>query len=137
MTKEEKFLYDIEYDVSSAFLTRKGIELTAKERSQLNAIMGEQGLFRNSISRIMNTANARNTIKELKEARRSGITSKTVPIGKYDQIHIMLRDAQTIAEEDAFNRLDFEMQDSIQQRIRLRKINLERAEMGIIPSNRY
>ena len=99
--------------------------------------MGEQGLFRNSISRIMNTANARNTIKELKEARRSGITSKTVPIGKYDQIHIMLRDAQTIAEEDAFNRLDFEMQDSIQQRIRLRKINLERAEMGIIPSNRY
>ena len=137
MSKEEKFLYDIEYDVSSAFTTRNGVELTAPERAELNAIMGRTGSFRESISNIMRTADARNTIKELKEARRNGITSETTPIGKYDQIHIMLSQAQKQAEELAFNQLDFEMQSAIQQRIQLRKINMERAEMGIIPGNRY
>ena len=137
MSKEEKFLYDIEYDVSSAFTTRNGVELTAPERAELNAIMGRTGSFRESISNIMRTADARNTIKELKEARRNGITSETTPIGKYDQIHILLSQAQKQAEELAFNELDFEMQSDIQQRIQLRKINMERAEMGIIPGNRY
>ena len=137
MSKEEKFLYDIEYDVSSAFTTRNGVELTAPERAELNAIMGRMGSFRESISNIMRTADSRNTIKELQEARRNGITSETTPIGKYDQIHILLSQAQKQAEELAFNELDFEMQSDIQQRIQLRKINMERAEMGIIPGNRY
>ena len=137
MSKEEKFLYDIEYDVSSAFFTRKGVKLEAFERAELNAIMGKSGVFRDSIRSIMNTAEARNTIKELREARRSGVTSETIPIGKYDQIHIMLAEAQKRAEELAFEQLDFEMQSAIQQRIQLRKMNLERAEMGIIPGHRY
>ena len=137
MSKEEKFLYDIEYDVSSAFRTRNGVELTAPERAQLNAIMGKMGSFRESIGNIMRTADARNTIKELQDARRNGITSETTPIGKYDQIHMMLNQAQKQAEELAFNELEHEMQSAIQQRIQLRKINLERAEMGIIPGYRY
>ena len=85
----------------------------------------------------MRTADARNTIKELQDARRNGITSETTPIGKYDQIHMMLNQAQKQAEALAFNELDHEMQSAIQQRIQLRKINLERAEMGIIPGYRY
>ena len=137
MSKEEKFLYDIEYDVSSAFGTRNGVELTAKERAKLFSIMGEMGSFKQDIGPIMRSADARNTIQELKEARRSGVTSKTTPIGKYDRIHIMLHEAQKRAEEAAFRELDFEMQNAIQQRIHLRKVNLERAEMGLIPGNRY
>jgi len=137
MSKEEKFLYDIEYDVSSAFKTRNGVELKANERAELNAIMGKTGSFRNSISNIMRTAEARNTIKELQDARRNGINSETTPIGKYDQIHIMLSEAQKEAEELAFFELDSVMRDEIQQRIMLRKLNNERAEMGIIPGNRY
>jgi hypothetical protein len=137
MSKEEKFLYDIEYDVSSAFTTRDGVELTNNERAELYSIMGKMGVFKEDIGPIMRSADARNTIKELKEARRNRIDSKTVPIGKYDRIHIMLNKAQKRAEELAFNQLDFEMQSDIQQRIQLRKINMERAEMGIIPGNRY
>ena len=137
MSKEEKFLYDIEYDVSSAFRTRNGVTLEAPERAELNAIMGRMEVFKEAIGNIMRTADARNTIQELKEARRSGVTSETTPIGKYDQIHIMLNQAQKQAEELAFKELDFEMQSAIQQRIHLRKVNLERAEMGIIPGNRY
>ena len=42
MTKEEKFLYDIEYDVSSAFKKRQGVNLDKSERNALNAEMGRR-----------------------------------------------------------------------------------------------
>ena len=139
MSKEEQFLYDIEYDVSSAFKTRNGVELLAEERAELNAKMGKRGFFRQEINRISKIADVRNTIKELKEARRfpNFISSERLPIGKYDQIHILLKDAQKQAEELAFAELDFEMQDTIQQRINLKKMNDRNAELGIIPTNRY
>ena len=95
--------------------------------------MGDQGLFRDEINRIRKTADARNTIKDLQALRRQGIDSEAVPIGKYDQIHMMLRDAQKIAEERAFQSLDPQMQADIEQRVLLRKINNKRAEEGIAP----
>ena len=139
MTKEEKFLYDIEYDVSSAFKKRQGIDLTADERNALNAEMGRMQYFAREINRIRKTADARNTINELKTMRRKFVGSEEVPIGKYDQIHMMLRDAQKSAEELAFNNLEPEMRNAIEQRIMVKKINDQRAEQGIapIPTNRY
>ena len=43
---------------------------------------------------VMKTAEARNTIKELRAMRRPPkfVGSQDVPIAKYDQIHMMLRD---------------------------------------------
>jgi hypothetical protein len=139
MTKEEKFLYDIEYDVSSAFKKRNGVDLTPKERNELNAAMGSMGYFRKEINRISKLAETRNTIKELKTARRSLITSEKVPISKYDQIHVELRAAQKQAEELAFQSLAPDVRNAIEQRIMLEKINDENALMGIlpIPTNRY
>ena len=139
MTKEEKFLYDIEYDVSSAFKKREGVDLLADERNALNAEMGSMGYFRKEIARIARTAEARNTINELKTMRRKFVGSQDVPIGKYDQIHMMLREAQKNAEELAFNNLKPEMRNAIEQRIMVKKINDQRAEQGIapIPTNRY
>ena len=139
MTKEEKFLYDIEYDVSSAFKNRQGVELNAAERNALNAEMGRMGFFRKEIARIAKTAEARNTIQELKEMRRKFVGSKDVPIGKYDQIHMMLRIAQKDAEELAFANLAPEMRNAIEQRIAIKKINDQRAEQGLspVPTNRY
>ena len=139
MTKEEKFLYDIEYDVSSAFKKRHGVDLTPQERNDLNATMGSMGYFRKEINRISKLAETRNTIKELKTARRSLITSEKVPISKYDQIHVELRAAQKQAEELAFQSLAPDVRNAIEQRIMLEKINDENALMGIlpIPTNRY
>jgi hypothetical protein len=141
MTKEEKFLYDIEYDVSSAFRKREGVDLTAAERNELNTIMGDQGFFRDEINRISKTAEARNTIKELRAMRRppNFVGSQDVPIAKYDQIHMMLRDAQKAAEQRAFESLDPEIRNAIEQRIMVKKINDQRAEQGLspIPTNRY
>ncbi len=133
MTDEEKFLYNIEYDVSSAFRTRNGVKLEADERAELNAIMGTEGQFRQSIKNIMRTAEARNTIKELQDARRSGIDSFTTPIGKYDQIHMMLAEAQKQAEENAFYLLEASKRKGIEERIMLQKLNNQNAELGIIP----
>lgn len=139
MTKEEKFLYDIEYDVSSAFKKRQGIDLDASERNALNVEMGRMGFFRKEIARIARTAEARNTIKELKTMRRQFVGSQDVPIGKYDQIHMMLREAQKQAEELAFKNLSPEIRNAIEQRIMVKKINDQRAQQGIvpIPTNRY
>ncbi len=139
MTKEEKFLYDIEYDVSSAFRNREGVELSAAERNALNAEMGRMQYFAREIARISKTAEARNTIQELKEMRRKFVGSKDVPIGKYDQIHMMLRIAQKDAEELAFANLAPEMRNAIEQRIAIKKINDQRAEQGLspVPTNRY
>ena len=139
MTKEEKFLYDIEYDVSSAFKKREGVDLMADERNALNAEMGKMGFFRKEINRIAKTAEARNTINELKTMRRQFIGSDEVPIGKYDQIHMMLREAQKNAEELAYNNLAPEVRNAIDQRIMIKKMNDQRAEQGImpIPTNRY
>jgi hypothetical protein len=141
MTKEEKFLYDIEYDVSSAFKKRQGVNLEATERNALNAEMGKQGYFRQEVARIMKTADARNTINELKAMRRppNFIGSQDTPIGQYDQIHMMLRAAQKEAEERSFNMLTPEMKAAIEQRIRVKQINTTRAQQGLgpIPTNRY
>ena len=139
MSKEEKFLYDIEYDVSSAFKKREGVDLMADERNALNAEMGRMGFFKKEINRIAKTAEARNTINELKTMRRQFIGSDEVPIGKYDQIHMMLREAQKNAEELAYRNLEPEVRNAIDQRIMIKKMNDQRAEQGImpIPTNRY
>ncbi len=133
MTKEEKFLYDIQYDVSSAFKKRSGVDLTAKERNALNVEMGEMGIFKKEIERIANTAEARNSIQELKIMRRSGITSEELDISRYDQIHMMLKDAQKRAEELAFNNLEPDIRNAIEQRILLKQMNDSRAMAGKAP----
>ena len=139
MSEEEKFLYDIEYDVSSAFKKRQGVDLTPKERNLLNAEMGRMKYFRNQIKRISKLAETRNTINELKQMRRSAVTSEQVPIDKYDMIHMQLRTAQKQAEELAYGALDPKVRNAIESRIMIKKLTETRAKMGtsFIPTNRY
>ena len=49
----------------------------------------------------------------------------------------MLRDAQKPAEDLAYEALDSEMKNGIQQRILIQQINNRNAAQGIIPTNRY
>jgi hypothetical protein len=133
MSKEEQFLYDIEYDVSSAFKKRNGVDLLNTERAELSSLMGKRGYFKEQIKNIMRTADARNTINELQEARRRGIKSDQLPIGKYDQIHMMLDTALKNAEELAFGELESPVRLSIEQRIMEKQITDQRAEQGLMP----
>jgi hypothetical protein len=130
---EEKFLNDIEYDSSSLFKTREGVEILPKERSKLSELMGERGYWRSEISRISKLAAARSTVKELKEARSKGVRSEDTPIGQYDLIHMELDKARKNAEKLAFNDLDLGMKGEIQKRIVEKKSKENQAMRGIIP----
>ena len=135
MTEEEQFLYDIEYDVSSSFSTKNGVKLTGQEQAALFEKMGEQKYFKQEIKRISRVAEARNTIEELKKMRRfpNFITSQKSPIGLYDGIHAQLDAAKKEAEARAYDALDFEVKNGIDQRIRLKEINDQRAKQGLQP----
>jgi hypothetical protein len=65
--------------------------------------------------------------------RRSGITSEELDISRYDQIHMMLKDAQKRAEELAFNNLEPDIRNAIEQRILLKQMNDSRAMAGKAP----
>jgi hypothetical protein len=49
----------------------------------------------------------------------------------------MLRDAQKLAEDLAYEALDSEMKNGIQQRILIKQQNDRNSAQGIIPTNRY
>ena len=130
---EEKFLNDIEYDSSSLFKTREGVEILPEERSKLSELMGERGYWRGEIARISKLADARSTVKELKEARSQGVSAEDTPIGKYDLIFMELDEARKKAEKLAFDDLDLGMKGDIQKRIAEKKAKENQAMRGIIP----
>ena len=132
-SKEEKFLEEIEFDIASTFKKRDGVELNPRERSELFRLMGEQGYFKKRIASIMNTAKARNTVNELREARLRGVTSDQVSLNDYDQIHYLLGLAQRDAEQQAYNELDNDIKLSIEARILAARQSKTRAEMSIMP----
>jgi hypothetical protein len=130
---EEKFLDQIEFSLSTSFKKRDGVELDNTERSELFRLMGEQEYFKKRVRSIMNTAEARNTIQELKEARRRGVDSERLPLKNYDNIHYMLGVALRDAEQQAYNELNSDMRLAIEARILAAQTVETRAEMGIIP----
>jgi hypothetical protein len=130
---EEKFLDEIEFSLSTSFKTRDGVKLENTERSELFRLMGEQEYFKKRVRSIMNTAQARNTVQELKEARRRGVDSERLPLKHYDNIHYMLGVALRDAEQQAYNELNSDMRLAIEARVLAAKTVETRAEMGIIP----
>ena len=133
-TEEERFLQDIEFDIATTFKTRKGVELQPDERSELFRIMGEQGFFKQRIKAISKTAEARNTIAELREARKNNITSEQTSIDSYDRIHYLLGVALRDAERMAFSELDSDMQIAIEARRQAAAAAERAAEAGRIPA---
>ena len=130
---EEKFLEDIEFDISTSFKTRDGIELTPSERSELFRLMGERGYFRDQINQIRKTAKARKTIERLREARLRGVTSEQLDIENFDLIHYQLGVAKRNAETFAFADLDSDMRTAIDARILAARQQEEQEKMGMVP----
>jgi len=130
---EEKFLEEIEFDLTSAFKKQDGVELDSKERSELFRLMGEQEYFKKRVRNIMNTAKARNTINEIKEARLRGVRSDEVSLKHYDNIHYELGVAKREAEQQAFTELNADMKLAIQARQLAAQQQETQSRMGIIP----
>lgn len=132
-TKEEKFLEEIEFDISTSFKKRDGVELNPRERSELFRLMGEQEYFKTRISSIMQTAQSRKTIERLKQARQGGVRSDQLDLKDFDLVHYQLGVALREAENAAYAALDSDIRLAIEARILARKQQKEKAEMGIIP----
>ena len=115
---EEKFLQEIEYDVTTSFRTKDGVKLTREERSELFRIMGEDGYFKASISEIMSDAKDWQTIAKLKKERRMPnlVSSEDISLKKWHDIHVRLNEAQRAAEALAYARMDADMYAAIEMR---------------------
>jgi len=132
-SEEERFLQDIEFDISTTFSKREGVKLLPEERSELFRLMGEQGFFKKRVKSIMNSAAAFNTIEALKEARRNGKTSEQVSLDDFDRIHYQLGVALRDAEKNAFFELDSDMRTAIEARQQAAIEVKRRSEAGIVP----
>ena len=133
-SKEERFLQDIEFDISTTFKKRKGVELMPSERSELFRLMGEQGYFRQRINAISRSAMARRTIERLREARKNGVTSEETSLDDFDLVHYDLGVALREAEEFAFGELDSDMRIAIEARRQAALAAEAAAESGRIPA---
>ena len=133
-SEEERFLQDIEFDVSTTFKNRKGVELTPAERSELFRLMGEQGYFRKRIAAIRRSAKARNTIERLREARKNGVTSEETSLDDFNLVHYDLGVALREAEEFAFADLDSDLRIAIEARRQAALAAEAAAEGGRIPA---
>ena len=130
---EEKFLQDIEFDLATTFKTRDGVDLQPKERSELFRLMGEQGVFRDHIRRMMNSATGRTAVEQLKAARRGGISSEQLPLDKYKKMRYQIYQGLSSAEDLAFAALDADMRTAIEVRRLAGEYRDLDAEAGIIP----
>ena len=131
---EEKFLQDIEFDISTTFKKRKGVKLLPAERSELFRLMGERGYFRERIAAIMRSAKARNTIERLREARKAGVSSEETSLDDFDLVHYDLGVALREAEQRAFEELDSDMRIAIEARRQAALAAKAAAEGGRIPA---
>ena len=129
---EEKFLEEMEFDMSTTFKTRNGVKLKAAERSALFQLMGEQGYFKGSIQDIMRDAGDWQSIAKLRKLRRQGVKSDQVSLDKWHDIHVRLSDAKRAAEDFAFGSLNNNLMQPIEQRIDEKALAEEAATTGDI-----
>ena len=95
--------------------------------------MGEQGLFKQGITRMMNTTDGKRAVEQLKAARRGGITSEKLPLDNFYKMRFQLNQALNKAEDNAFAALESDMKMAIEVRRLAAARAEEQAEAGIIP----
>ena len=81
MSPEKEFLVEIEFDGRPQLNKNgNGIEYTPEERSQVTKLMGEDGVFKREVNKIMNSKEGKEFRKAYKEANKTGtvIDKKTL-----------------------------------------------------------
>ena len=104
---EEEFLKHVEYDVSTTFKTKGGVKIPLGIQSELSRLMGEDGHFQRGIKEVMNSVKDWKSMESFEKMRSEG---KEVDIKKWHNIHARLRQYQKFAEQQAYRRLQPEMQ---------------------------
>ena len=103
MSPEKEFLMEIEFDGRPQLNTNgKGIEYSPEERSQVTQLMGQDGIFRDEVRKIMNSPAGKNFRKNYKKAQDTGIELERKD---FDNIHYLLTNALRKAQRFAEHRI--------------------------------
>jgi hypothetical protein len=81
----------------------------------------------------MKTAESRQTIERLREARLKGMSSEKLSLDNFDNIHYQLEVAKRDAEKLAFAELNSDLSAAIDARIVAQKMMATQEKQGIIP----
>ncbi len=151
-SKERQFLIDIEFNSSPTMnLSQRGAVLENHEITAINSKIGEQGIYREELRKIIRDANRltytasdgtvyKGFVNIIQAQRRGLISSEILDSAKYADIFSRIRIAYSRAKKFAENTLDEPMRSGIRQREydlkkqvqnqRLGKIN----ELPLIPT---
>ena len=119
MSPEKEFLVEIEFD-SRPQLNKNGngIEYTPEERSQVTQLMGEDGLFKDEVKKIMNSKEGREFRRLYKEMNKTGAVIDKDKLGLLQtKVNDALRRAQLYAERRILLRDQVEEKTYLNKRI--------------------
>lgn len=102
LSPEREFLIEVEYDARPTFYkSTKGIPYTPEERSELFRIMGESGMIKEELQRIMNRKPAQEFRRQIHEQRL--LKRKSIDEKLWNNVHyeitVAMRAAQKRAED--------------------------------------
>ena len=122
-SKERQFLIDIEFNSSPTMnLSQKGAVLQNHEIAAINSKIGEQGLYKKEIRKIMKDAEKleyqghKGFVNIIKAQRRGLISSEILDTAKYANIFNRLTQAYSRAKRLAQNSLAEPMRSAIRER---------------------
>jgi len=100
VSPEKQFLIDVEFDARPTLRTNgKGVEYTPAQRSQVTDLMGQDGIFKKEIQRIMNTTDAKAFRKEFKDVQSRGANINVETFQNIQvELNMALRKSQRWAE---------------------------------------
>ena len=129
-----KWLIDIGYDTRPIFVKGDdGIEFTNDEQSELYALVGKNGYFRQKVLEIMKRKDAKEFGRTMRTLRRQGYTSEQYPIEKFGYLFIELDTHMRAARDAAIG--DLSNYDEILIRQHEAMKQRQRAEEGILPDD--
>lgn len=101
ISDEKQFLVDVEFDARPVLSTNgSGVKLTPEQRSDVQRIMGETGVYKKAIQQIMRSTDGQEFRKAFREAQAA---NRDLDLSKFMQLHMKLNQSLRNALQYAIN----------------------------------
>jgi hypothetical protein len=124
------FLNDIGYSYASMFKSKDGVKLNNTERARLFEIVGKDQVFNKEITRIRKRAERQNFVERLRIARNAGADSEE--LSEFMGYEEEIRAAASLAENLAWEQLEFEFKAPIFERKEQQERGKQAAQYGVV-----
>jgi len=105
ISPEKQFLVDVEFDARPVLSTNgSGVKLTPEQRSDVQRIMGETGVYKKAIQQIMRSTDGQEFRQAFREAQAA---NKDLDLSKFMQVHMKLNNALRNALQFAINKSSY------------------------------